>query len=71
YGLDAAAAAAFVALLWPRLQGRDPLATAAVAVLLTVLIAPVAPPGVPVLVAATAALAVGVLRMRRTSVLTP
>lgn len=65
YGLDAAAAAAFVALLWPRLRGRDPLATAALAVLLTVLVAPVAPPGVPVLVAASAALVVGVLRMRR------
>lgn len=59
YGLDAAAAGAFVALLWPRLRGRDPLAVAALAVVLTVLVAPFTAPGVPVLVAATAALVVG------------
>ncbi len=59
YGLDAAAAAAFVALLWPRLRGRDPLATAALAVVLTVVVAPFTPAGVPVLVAALAALVVG------------
>lgn len=58
-GLDAAAAAAFVALLWPRLRGRDPLAVAALAVLLTLVTAPLAPPGIPVLVAAGAALVVG------------
>lgn len=69
YGLDAAAAGAFVALLWPRLKGRDPLAAAALAVVLTVLVAPVTPPGVPVLVAATAALVVGLPRRRtRTAV---
>lgn len=68
YGLDAAAAAAFVALLWPRLKGRDPLATAALAVLLTVLVAPLAPAGVPVLVAAVAAVAVGAVAMRRSAV---
>lgn len=59
YGLDAAAAAAFVGLLWPRLRGRDPLATAALAVLVTMVLAPVTPPGVPVLVAAGAAVLVG------------
>ncbi|MFZ1285798.1 MAG: AzlC family ABC transporter permease, partial [Candidatus Phosphoribacter sp.] len=59
WGLDAAAAAAFVALLWPRLKGRDAAATAAVAVVLTVVVAPVAPAGVPVLVAALAAVVVG------------
>lgn len=59
YGLDAAAAAAFVALLWPRLRGRDPMATAVLAVVLTVVLAPFAPTGVPVLVAASAALVVG------------
>lgn len=62
YGLDAAAAAAFVALLWPRLRGRDPLATAALAVVLTVVVAPLAPAGVPVLVAGLAALVVGLPR---------
>ncbi len=59
YGLDAAAAAAFCALLWPRLRSRDACATAALAVVLTVVAAPRAPAGVPVLVAALAAVAVG------------
>ncbi|MBW8171731.1 AzlC family ABC transporter permease [Ornithinimicrobium sp. Arc0846-15] len=59
YGLDAAAAAAFLALLWPRLNGGDPLATAALAVLLTVVSAPFVPAGIPVLIAVAAALLVG------------
>ncbi len=61
WGLDAAAAAAFVALLWPRLRSRDAAATAAAAVVLTVVVAPWAPAGIPVLVAALAAMAVGLL----------
>ena len=56
YGLDAAAAAAFLALVWPRLRAAEPrlvgLAAAAVAVALVV----VAPAGVPVLAAAVVAL---------------
>lgn len=64
YGLDAAAAAAFVALLWPRLRGRGPLATAGLAVVITSLLAPIAPAGVPVLVAAGAALVVGLPQWR-------
>lgn len=59
WGLDAAAAAAFVALLWPRLHSREAGATAALAALLTVAIVPRAPSGIPVLVAALAAVAVG------------
>lgn len=59
YGLDAAAAAAFVGLLWPRLRGRDPLAVAALAVIITVVTAPVTPAGVPVLTAVVAALVFG------------
>lgn len=59
YGLDAAAVAAFCALLWPRLRSRDAAATAAVAALLTVVTAPWAPPGIPVLVAGLAAIVVG------------
>lgn len=62
YGLDAAAAAAFVGLLWPRLRGRDPLAVAAIAVIITVTTAPFAPAGVPVLAAVLAALVVGLPR---------
>jgi predicted branched-subunit amino acid permease len=56
YGLDAAAAAAFTALLWPRLKSLDAFAIAAVAAVVAVLLAPHATAGVPVLVAAGAAL---------------
>ena len=65
YGLDAAAAAAFVALVWPRLFGRGeggrtgPIATAALAMALTMISAPFTPTGVEVLVGATAALVIG------------
>lgn len=64
YGLDAAAAGAFIALLWPRLRGRDPLAVAALAVVLTVVTAPALPAGVPVLLAGLAAVVVGLLPRR-------
>ena len=59
YGLDAAAAAAFCALLWPRLKSRDAFAIAALAAVVAVLVAPHAPAGVPVLVAACTALLAG------------
>ena len=59
YGLDAAAAAAFCALLWPRLKSKDAVAIAALAALIAVLVAPHAPAGVPVLVAACTALLAG------------
>lgn len=52
YGLDAAASAAFIALLWPRLRGREPRAIAVVAALVTTALIPVIPPGLPVLLAA-------------------
>jgi predicted branched-subunit amino acid permease len=59
-GLDAAVGAAFLALLWPRVQNRllatVALAAAGVALLLT----PLVTPGVPVLVAGLVAVAVGV-----------
>jgi predicted branched-subunit amino acid permease len=56
YGLDAAACAAFTALLWPRLKDRDAVAIAAVGAVVAVLLAPAAPPGIPVVAAAGAAL---------------
>jgi len=62
YGLDAAAAAAFCALLWPRLRSADAFAIAAAAAVVAVVLAPHAPAGVPVLVAATTALAAGAWR---------
>ena len=59
YGLDAAAAAAFLALLWPRLRSARPLAVAATSVLLALAMVPVVPAGVPVLGAVVVALVVG------------
>ncbi len=52
WGLDGAAVAAFLALLWPRLKGREPIALAVAAALVTVAAVPFTPPGVPVLFAA-------------------
>lgn len=62
YGLDAAAAAAFCALLWPRLKSNDAVAIAVLAAVIAVLVAPHAPAGVPVLVAACTALLAGLWR---------
>ncbi len=59
YGLDAAAAAAFLALLWPRLKQRQAIAVAAVAAVLAVVLTPTLMPGLPVLVAAVVAIVVG------------
>jgi len=59
YGLDAAAAAAFLALLWPRLRRRQAVAVGVAAAVLASALTPVMMPGVPVLVAALVAIAVG------------
>jgi predicted branched-subunit amino acid permease len=61
-GLDVAGPAAFVALLSPRLRGREPWAVALVAAVLAVAAAPLVPAGVPVLVAAGVALVAGLAR---------
>jgi predicted branched-subunit amino acid permease len=55
WGLDGAAVAAFLALLWPRLKGKEPVAIAVVCALATVLAVPFVPAGVPILVAAAVA----------------
>jgi len=55
WGLDGAAVAAFLGLLWPRLRAREPVALAIVCALVTVLVVPLTPPGVPILVAAAVA----------------
>ncbi|MFD4992665.1 AzlC family ABC transporter permease [Cellulosimicrobium cellulans] len=65
WGLDAAAAAAFLALLWPRLAARAMQLAAAAAVLVAVLLIPVAPGGVPVLAAAVVAIVIGQVDARR------
>lgn len=59
WGLDGAAVAAFLGLLWPRLKGREPAAIAVVCALATVLAVPFLPPGVPILVAALVAAVLG------------
>jgi predicted branched-subunit amino acid permease len=64
-GLDAAAAAAFVALLWPRLRSRDAAATAVLAVFIALVTSPVLPAGAPVILASVAALVVGLRRPGR------
>ena len=67
FGLDAAAPAAFCALLWPRLKSGDARAVAAVAAVIALAVAPHAPAGVPVLVAALAAIVAGLLPPRAAS----
>jgi len=64
YGLDAAAPAAFCALLWPRLRSGDARAVAVAAAVIALVLAPHAPAGVPVLVAALAAIVAGLIRPR-------
>ena len=59
YGLDAAAAAAFLALLWPRLRHRQPIAVGIAAAVVATMLTPVLMPGIPVLIAAGVALVVG------------
>lgn len=59
WGLDGAAVAAFVGLLWPRLTGRDPVAVAVICGLVTALAIPLLPPGIPILVAAVVAAGLG------------
>jgi len=63
YGLDAAAAAAFLGLLWPRLRSRQPVAVAIAAAVVATLLIPWLPPGVPVLAAAVVAIVVGVTNL--------
>ena len=62
FGLDAAAAAAFVGLLWPRLTAREPVVVAVIAAVVTAVAIPFAPTGVPVLLAALAAFAFAVVK---------
>lgn len=60
-GLDAAIPAGFIALLWPRLVGRQAWAIAAASAALALLLTPVLRPGLPVLAAALVALAAAYL----------
>jgi predicted branched-subunit amino acid permease len=59
WGLDAAAAAAFLGLLWPRLKKFQAGAVAVAAAVVATITTPVLMPGLPVLVAALVAIVVG------------
>lgn len=63
YGLDAAAAAAFLGLLWPRLRSRQPVAVAIAAAAVAAVLTPWLPPGIPVLAAALVAIVVGLTNL--------
>lgn len=59
WGLDGAAVAAFLGLLWPRLSQREPVALAVVCGVVTALAVPLLPPGLPILLAAVVGAAWG------------
>ena len=59
WGLDAAAAAAFLALLWPRLRQRQAVAVGVAAAVVAASVTPWLMPGIPVLLAAVVAIVVG------------
>ena len=59
WGLDAAAAAAFLALLWPRLKQRQAIAVGIAAAVVAASVTPFLMPGIPVLLAAVVAIVVG------------
>jgi len=61
FGLDAAAPAAFCALMWPRLNSRRAQLVAVAAGLIALLVSPHTASGIPVLVAALAAVVAGFL----------
>lgn len=58
-GLDAAAPAAFLALIAPRVREREPFAIALASALVAVMVTPFVSPGIPVLAAAAVAVALG------------
>jgi predicted branched-subunit amino acid permease len=59
YGLDAAAAAAFLGLVWPRLKQLQPVVVAVAAAVVAVVATPWLPPGLPIIAAAVVAVVVG------------
>jgi 4-azaleucine resistance transporter AzlC len=61
-GLDAAAPAAFLALLAPQVRAREPLAIAVAGAAVAVILTPLVPAGVPVLAAGAVAVCVGLAR---------
>lgn len=59
FGLDAAVPAAFLGLVWPRLSAREPWAVAAGAAIISLVLVPIAPAGVPIIASVIAAVIVG------------
>lgn len=59
WGLDAAAAAAFLGLLWPRLRSARPRTVAIASALVALGLVPLVPAGVPVLAAVLVAVGLG------------
>lgn len=60
YGLDAAAAVAFLGLIWPRLRAKQPVAVGVGAAIVATVLTPVVTPGLPVIIASVVALIVGI-----------
>ena len=59
WGLDGAAVAAFLGLLWPRLRQRESVALAVLCGVVTAIAVPQVPPGLPILLAAVVGAAWG------------
>jgi len=70
WGLDAVAAAAFLGLLWPRLVSLEPIVVALAAGVLTLVLVPTIPAGLPILIVALVAIAFALYR-HRVAPLTP
>jgi 4-azaleucine resistance transporter AzlC len=64
FGLDAAAPAVFLALLWPNLRTSQARLVAIGGVLVALALVPIAPPGIPVVAAAGVAVIAGFTRDR-------
>lgn len=65
WGLDGAAVAAFLGLLWPRLKSMEPILIALAAAAITALAVPLTSPGIPILIAAGCAVLYALLSFRR------
>lgn len=65
WGLDGAAVAAFLGLLWPRLKSVQPILVALAAAIVTALAVPLTVPGVPILITAGCAVLFAVLTGHR------
>ena len=62
WGLDSAVPAAFLGLLWPRLENNSHRALVIASVLFALAMTPVLPPGLPIIATAFIAIAVGLRR---------